>query len=495
MLPNSGLIILVSLLAVDSLAQRAVPASTNFASYRPVGEIRGWTFVAKDSAIGQLISTVKKEAEIDGIAGVELSQVLQLDYNIIGTERKLQVRSSHFVSNEGHYLGDKMEIIVNDHMEKLELKRDGDRIKGFSTRAGNKIEQELSFPEKGFAADILFLDLYENLLAQRDIKVGDTIFDSVFVPQTMLVEKVEAFVEHFGLISLYNQVKDSVFVIRFTQPQVMIFYFSPEKHLVKADFLSQQMKAYLDLVRRLPPEAISKPSFGLERFMKLFPNYGVYLLIGVISLLFFAGNNVYRSNLVLVVIGGGLGFIVAALTQVPLQSYLAQKLFLPKVADGQSPYLWAIVPALPAGVIQELIKIGIIYSIFRIVGIKGRNPLHIGVAVGAGFGITEASYIISYVPDSPIWSVSLVERGFLILFHSVSGLMLAAALLFNSKMKKAGLIIMVVMANSLFRYMPVFVQRNMLDAELFYILIPIIPVLLLLYGVSLIKKTRNVFQH
>jgi len=491
----SGLIVLFFLTAVDCLAQRSIPAATDFASYRPVGEIRGWTFVAKDSSIGQLISTVKKEVEIDGIAGVELSQVLQLDYNKIGTDRKLQIRSSHFISEAGHYLGDQMELIVNGQTEKLELAREGDKIKGYFTRSGNKIEQEIKFPEKGFAADLLFLDLYENFLARRALKVGDTIFDSVFVPQTMLVEKVEAFVEHFGLITLYNQVKDSVFVIRFVQPQVMIFYYSPKQRLVKADFLAQQMKVYLDIVRQLPPDALAQRSFSPGRFINLVPHYGVYLLFGAFCLLFLALGEVYRTNLYLWVVAGGASFAVAVFTQVPLQMYLAANVYQIKVAAGRSAYLWGIVPALPAGLIQELIKIGLIFAIFKFVSIGKKNPLLIGGAVGAGFGIVEASYILSHLPDAPLWSANLVERGFLILFQSVSGVMLAAALLFNSRAKKAVLVGAVVLCNSLLRYLPVFVQRNLLEAELLYILIPIIPVLLLLYSVGLIKKSRSVFQN
>ncbi len=474
---------------------RSVPASADFSSYRPLGEIRGWTFVAKDSALGQLISTVERETEIDGIAGYEISQILQLDYNKIGMERRQRIRSRHSVSQRGHYLGDKMVIDINEETEELELERNGNKLEGFFTRGASTFDKELDFPENSFATDILFLDLYENFLAMREIKIGDTIFDSVFVPQTMLFERVEAIVEHFGLISLYNQVKDSVFVIRFVQPQVMIFYFTAKKRLVKAEYLAQQMKAYLDIVRQIPPQMLVQPTFSLERFVKLLPHFGVFLLIGTVCLLFFAGADTFRHNLFLFVLIGGVSFIIVAFIQVPLQSYLTQKVFLPKVSEGQSPLLWAAVPALPAGVVQEMIKLGIIFLIFKFFKLGKRNPLLIGGAIGAGFGIAEASYILSHLPDTPLWSVNLVERGFIILFQAVSGVMLAAALLFNSKMKQIVIIAIVVLANSLFRYMPVFVQREMLDAELLYILIPIIPIMLLLYGVTLVKKSRNAFRN
>ena len=477
-----------------SQAPRSVPASPDFASYRPVGEIRGWTFIAKDSALGQLISTVEKETEIDGIEGYEISQILQLDYTKIDMERVMRIRSRHSVSQKGHYLGDKMVIDVNEETEELELEKDGNKFEGFFTRGASTFDQEINCPENIFAADILFLDMYESFLAMRDLKVGDTIFDSVFVPQTMLFEKVQAIVEHFGLISLYNKVKDSVFVIRFVQPQVMIFYFSPEKRLVKAEFLAQQMKAYLDIVRRVPPEMLSQRSFTFQQFMKSLPHYGVFLLIGVVGLMFFAGADIYRHNLYIYMLAGGASYIIAVFTQVPLQSFLTQELFLPNVSAGHSPLLWAAIPALPAGVIQELIKLTVIVLTFRFLKMGKRNPLLIGGAIGAGFGIVEASFLLSHMPDTPIWSANLVERGFILLFHAVSGVMLAAVLLFKSKKKKGAIIAIVVLANSFFRYMPVFVQSNFIDAELLYIFIPIIPIALLLYGVYLVKKSRSVFQ-
>ncbi len=486
--------ILLLLFAIAARAQRAVTASTEFSAYRPLGEIRGWTFVAKDSALGQLISTVERETKIDGIEGYEISQILQLDYNKIGVERVQRIRSKHSVSRSGNYLGDKMVIDINEETERLELEKDGQKLEGFYTRGASKFDKEVEFPGTAFAADILFLDMYENFLAMRDLRVGDTIIDSVFVPQTMFFEKVEAIVEHFGLVTLYNQVRDSVFLIRLVQPQVMIFYFNVKKRLVKAEYLAQQMKAYLDIIRQLPPEALSQPSFGLKRFLGLLPHYGVFLLIGVCGFLFFAGADSYRYNLYIFLLIGGAGFLLAALTQVPLQSYLAEKIFLPRVSAGQSPLFWAAVPAIPAGVIQELIKISLMISIFKYLRLGKKNPLLIGGAIGAGFGIVEASFILSHLPESPLWSANLVERGFIILFHVASGVMLAAALLYSSKLKKGVIIAIVILVNGLFRYMPVFVQRQMLDTDLLYLLIPIIPVMLLLYSVTLIKQSRKAFQ-
>ena len=53
--------------AVD--AGRAVTGDMLFEAYRPDGELRVWTFVVKDSTIGELRSQVSGRAEIDDIAG------------------------------------------------------------------------------------------------------------------------------------------------------------------------------------------------------------------------------------------------------------------------------------------------------------------------------------------------------------------------------------------------------------------------------------------
>ena len=495
MIRFTAISILLLFLTAESFAQRSLQAAPDFESYRPVGDIRGWTYVAKDSAIGQLISTIKQEIEIDGIDGFEMNQVLQFDYNKIGTDRRQRIRSSHYVSRTGAYLGDNMVLDLNDETEELELERDGDKLKGYYTRGDNKIEREIEYDRNGFAADILFLDMYENFLAMRDIKVGDTIYDSVFVPQTMLVEKVQAYVEHFGLVTLYNQVRDSVFLIRFTQPQVMIFYFSPKKQLVKAEFLAQQMKAYLDIARRVSPEALGAPSFGFTRFVSLIPNYGVYLFIGVLALFFLAGHQTRNPNLYVFILVGAAGYIIAVFTQVPFQTYLAESVFLKKVSGGGSYFFWAIVPALPAGIIQEFIKLGIILGIRKYLKTERSGLLVFGAAAGAGFGIAEASYIVSQLPTAPVWSIALVERGFFILFHATTGVLLSLILFKNTIGRRLILLVTVILANCILRYLPIFVQSGSTDAKLIYILIPIIPILLLAYSVHLIKANQQVLRH
>ena len=71
--------LLLILTPVAGNSQRVAPASANITDFRPVGEMRVWTFVVKDSTIGQLLSIVKDELEFAGVPAIERGQDLQLD--------------------------------------------------------------------------------------------------------------------------------------------------------------------------------------------------------------------------------------------------------------------------------------------------------------------------------------------------------------------------------------------------------------------------------
>jgi hypothetical protein len=147
-------LLLASLFVCPGLvAQRVLDKAPSVEKFRPIGEVRLWTFVVKDSAIGRLISTVSGRKKVDGIDGVTLTERLNLDYNMIGSPMKIEIEGDHFVSLNGYYLGDKRTITVNEQTEKQEVERDGDRIEGYFTRAGKKNDQEMACPEATFAIE------------------------------------------------------------------------------------------------------------------------------------------------------------------------------------------------------------------------------------------------------------------------------------------------------------------------------------------------------
>lgn len=328
----------------------------------------------------------------------------------------------------------------------------------------------------------------EMLLATRDIKEGESIFDSVFVPQTMYTEMISAFVESFELITLYNNVRDSVFVINFSRPQEMVAYFSADKKLLKAELPNQNTKIYLDMIRIIPRELISAQVFTFDKFIGLLPLYLIYLAVAMIGLAFLTGN-LLRWPVLYVAMGlGMLGYVAAVFTQVPLQEYFAKDLYFPKVKSGESAYLWGLIPALPAGVIQETIKLLLIMAGIKYFLLTHKRILIIGAAIGAGFAVLEACYIVSRLPSVEIFSLNLLERSFLILLHIGSGVILAKAI--NSRSRKEGmfLFIVVVAANSWLRYVPIFVQQGAVNVELLYIIQPLVPIIILLVAISQLKN-------
>ena len=482
------LLTILFFLPVEGRAQRVAPASANITDFRHVGEMRVWTFVVKDSTIGQLFSIVKDELEFAGVPALEIQQDLQLDYNKIGAPRKLQIKGSQYITKRGEYLGSNLEIIVNGQSEKLELERDGNFIRGYMTRSGREIEQETELPPAMFAADRQFLDQIEMLLATRDIKAGESIFDSFFVPQTMYIEKISAFVESFDLITLYNEVRDSVFVIQFSRPQEMVAYFSADKKLLKAELPTQNTKIYLDIVRTVPRELINQPAFTFVKFIDLVPLYFIYLVVAMLGLAFLMGDSLRWPGLYVAMGLGLLGYIAAMFTQVPLQEYFANDFFFPKVKSGESVYLWGLVPALPAGIIQETIKLLLIMAGIKYFLLTHRRILVSGAAIGAGFAVLEACYIASKSPSVEIFSLNLLEKSFLILLHIGSGVILAKAI--NSRSRKEGLLlfIVVVAANSWLRYLPIFAQQGTLNVEMLYIIQPLVPIIILLMAVSQLKN-------
>ena len=485
------LLIFLFFLPVEGKSQRVAPATANITDYRQVGEMRVWTFIIKDSAIGQLFSIVKDELNFAGVPALEIQQDLKLDYNKIGTPRKLQIKGSQYITKRGEYLGSNLEIIVNGQSEKIELERDGNFIRGYMTRSGQKIDQETELPATIFAADRQFLDQIEMLLATRDIKVGESIYDSFFVPQTMFIEKISAFVESFDFITLYNEVRDSVFVIQFSRPQEMVVYFSADKRLLKAELPNQDTKIYLDIIRTIPRELLTQPAFTFDKFMGLLPLYLIYLLVAMLGLAFLTGSALRWPGLYVAMGLGLLGYIAAIFTQVPLQDYFANDYFFPKVQSGESIYLWGLVPALPAGIIQETIKLLLIMAAIKYFLLTHRRILISGAAIGAGFAILEACYIASKLPAVEIFSLNLLEKSFLILLHIGSGVILAKAI--NSKSGKEGLLLfmVVVAANSWLRYLPIFVQQGAVKIELLYMIQPLVPVIILLVAISQLKKLNT----
>jgi len=472
-------------------AQRAVRGDSTLAGYRPDGELRMWTFVVRDSTIGRLFSTVQGRTEINGVEARIIEQRLGLDFARLGAGVSIDVEGRQFVADDGTYLGSELQVKTGDQAARVELERHGDTMLGRVEQSDRETEQRRHFSVDGFAADLYLLDMHELFLAMRDIKVGDTIRDTMFVPQIMLEQYVEATVDLFVNKQVYKGKFDSSFVITYSQPQRMAFYFTPDKRLVKAEIPGQQVKAYLDVVRRFGSETAREPKQSLGKLASRLPTFAAYLVIGLAALVLFAGRALRRSSTWLALLAGGVAYWPVLVTQMPLQTYLVEHLFIPAMAEGGSPYFWGLFPALTTGVIQELLKAGMILLAAVMLRLRHDRLTVIGAVCGAGFGIVEGGHLAMLAINVELLSWHLLERGFMILFHTASGALLGYGLAVGLTSRRfiyalCGMILF----DAFLRYLPIFVQQGVIDVLMMYFVIPILVVALMFFALWRLREWK-----
>ena len=479
-------------LAVGALAQAPVSLPpSQISAYRPTGEQRLWTFVVRDSSVGRLISTVSGPAEIGDQTGIGITEQLSLNYQKVGGELAVQIQSKHLVSEAGHYLGDQMTIKTGDQTDTLELVRAGERVEGYITRGGIRQPTSLPTPVDRAAWDMPFVDQLELYLAVHGVTVGQVIQDTVIAPHPMLAEPIKGVVEGFGRANIYNQIYDSVFVILLSEPKEMRLLFNRQRHLVKVEIPQEQTKIYLDAVTqpKSAPESNLRsvtPVIILSRI----PAYLVYLIVGGIVLLFFAGRGI-RS------VQGYFGFVLAAavywlvpFTQVPLQEAIIVHKMLPAVRAGESVFLWAVWPALIAGIIQTSLLAGCI-ALVKTESKKGPDQFAIlGAFCGAGFGLMEACYFTATVPFFTLASYGLIERLFVLIFQISAGLILGLGLRrgYAFFLQTA---IWLTLVNALLRYIPAFAQQRIMGPELLSVLLALVSLAVMFTAVLLSKKRSS----
>lgn len=461
------------------VAQRSVTGDSLVHEFRPEGELRMWTFILKDSTIGRLFSTMKGRETIDGVEAFIIEQRFGVDFSRQGSGVTIDVEGRQFVNRNGGYLGCDLSIKTGEQVARLELKRDGEMLRGEVEQNGRSTEVEQQFDVNGFAADVYLLDLHELFLAMHDIKVGDTIRDTIFVPQLMSKQYVEASVDMFVNKQVYQGVFDSTFVIRYKYPQEQTFYFTPDKRLVKVEIPGQQLKAYLDIVRKIDPEAKGRSAASptLGNLVKRLPVFLAYFVLGLMALVFYIGRGWSWSVAWIGLGAGGLVYALVPVTQMPLQMYLVENLLIPSLAEGGSPYLWGMFPALTAGIIQELLIAGLILGFAFLVKVRSDRLMVIGAVCGAGFGIVEGCYLAALALNVDLFSWHLLERGFTILFHATAGALLGHALTGGSANREFRLVMIgMILFNTFLRYLPVFIQQRVIDVRMMYFLIPLLVV-------------------
>ena len=486
-----SIILFISIIALAGsvAAQRSISKSETLEQYRPLGELRVWTFIVKDSTVGNLVSVVKERTRLDGEDGLEISETLKLDYRKIGSPLLMDIVNSHTVSQTGYYLGDDMRLDIAGLQEKLFLQRTGDEIIGYSSRGEERINQRIPYPKQRFGVESNFMDQYELFLAMHDIKVGDTLVDSVFSPQSLTYTRISGIVENFINLRVYNEVFDSAFTVRLVEPQDKILYFTPDKRLIKAVIPAQDIKIYLDLVK--PPEKSAEPYRPVRSIGLLAKAYLIYLVIGAISALVFVGRAYKYPASYIALVAGGILYVLMIYTQIPLQTMVVRKLFAPNVMNGSSPYLWGLFPAFSVGIIQELVKTGGILVLSKLRDFKTSRLATVGAILGMGFGIVEASYLAAGVNSAQLFGIGVLERAFTILFQTASGALLGYA--FAGNRTRLILVLPVtIILNSFFRYLPVLVQTDLATPEFLNIALAFLSVVFVFALLVIFRRAREV---
>ncbi|MFC1475146.1 hypothetical protein ACFLQG_00725, partial [Candidatus Zixiibacteriota bacterium] len=445
------------------------------------------TFIVKDTVIGELRSTVKGEKTIDDKTAITVEEKLNLDYTKTSTNLTTDFSNKIYFETSGRFLGLESELTINEATGGLDLERDGDFLKGVSKRGENEIEEKIIFDPDKFAIENNFLDQYELFWAMRDFKVGDVIEDSIFNWQSLSYSKIYAKIESYDYKNLYNKLFDSVFVIIYNQPLEQIHFFTLDNRLVKASIPSIKQKVYLDAVRAPAKSEASRIPAREVPLVETILALLLYFGFGLFSIIFFIKQG-YRSWVTyLFFIAGGALFTIIPFTQIPLQGLLIKKLFIPGISSGGSLYLWGLTPALSVGLIQELLKLIGLIVIFKLTDIKSNKYPILGAALGFGFGLVEAAYIAIASGNPDLLNINLLERGFTILFHVASGALIGYALSQRTKTLFIFLIVTMII-NSLYRYLPLFVQHKVTTVELLTVMLALISMIFLFSVTFYFKK-------
>lgn len=478
-------------LPVGAVRERSLPAVESAEEFRPVGDYRVWRFFGKQTTFGKINSTVKGLTEIDGREALILEEELQVDYTKIGSELQIEVSGESYVSFSGHYLGSKLTVGATGAQERLEMMRHGERLEGFYTRSGS--EHDIDHPIGGdyFFWDMNFVDQLEYFLAMQDLAIGTQINDSIFMPQSMIAAPITGQVLYFMWQEIYKGKIDSVFIIRMTEPVECQLYWTPDRRLVRVDFLEQGIRLYQDFagVRQTPPTASTESVGSLRSLLFKLPHYVAFVVIAGIVVLFFAAQAFRWSDSYLFLGAGILVYFLVPMAANPLIALLVEGWVHPALASGSSLLAVGIVPSVLLALIQTGLLVGAIYGLTTWLKPKEYRSVGLGAFLGAGFGLTEA-IIISGLSVTYLFDWALAERVSFILLHTVSGALIGKML--GERSKSVGLIILTVLGvNTLGRYLPLLVQSEWVDIEAMHFVLGVLMLAYLLFAQVLVKKMSD----
>ncbi len=485
--------ILKTFLIILVILYPVIPAdgSSNIEKLRPEGSKRVYHYFLKDKKFGELESVSKGKSSLDGIDAFRIDEKLEIDLTPFGNPYKLKIENEHYINAQSFYIGDDMELEVNDQKQELYLKHSGNSISGYFEKDNQKQEINQALGTSILSVDNYMLDQIEIFLAGKTMRIGDTLVDSFFIPQIMMISPAKAVVEAFTKV-IYGSSVDSAFVCHFIEPSDQIAYITKSGKLLKITQPSQSITA--ELVENILDKFKPKTSaLTLGSFFRRLPLFAIYILTGIILVFPFIMKNFRNMNVYIAVFIGAISYNLLSITHVPIQEWYTNAIIIPGLRTGGTIFSYAIVSSLMAGLFQDIVKALPIIAIYYF----GRNvklaPMHIGIFCALGFGIYEAGTLTGALYQSgatKIISWPVFERILAILFHIVSGALIG----FNINRgiyRFAATLGIVILIHSFMTYPIIFVQKRIIDIGLFEILTALINILLLLGIYLYIKSARK----
>ena len=461
---------------------RSISRLRSMQDYRPNGELRIYTYTSQAKDMGRLKSKVEEERDLDGRRAIAISETMSIDFAQLGIERKIAVDGILYVSPLGYFLGNDYSLGVGDQTEQLHLRvgeKDGTTAaNGYYTRGGAQHDESMQIPADVFAWDQYLVDQLDLWLAMHDIAVGDTLRDSIFMPQSMLMTELAGTVDTFYYEEIYKNKFDSVFIITLSRPQSYVLHYTPDHRLVRTDLINQQMRVYLDYVGAPEAQEPTGPSYSFGAFVKLIPRYIVFLLAGLVVLLLLAHRGFRWLFSYIALLIGGVAYTVVTYGLLPLQAFVIAR--LPALAKGGwAAYLWWVLPSLIFGVGEEIIKAFAIFIVIKAVKPRASRFVTIGAFIGAGFGLIEAAYLAPAAAALPLFEWSLLEQIFLIVFHASAGALIGFG--FSRGPDRAlRMVAITIIVNTILRYMSVFALQHVFDIQIIHLINALITVVFLL---------------
>jgi len=469
----------------------SIPGIKSIEKLRPKGSERSYVIYFKEQQAGLLNSKFNGKTEFEGKTCYRFTENFSLNLTPFDVSYSVSTSGRHYVDKNGYYIGDDMTLTVNERIQKLYLVNSNDGLTGYYERGGEK--QDISRPalENFFAIDNNMVDQIESFLSFHNVYTGDTIYDSIFVPQSQVKTAVRVAVEDFKWVQ-YGKLYDSAYVCHFLEPTDQYVYYTKSRKVIRIDQESQDLQIILfesALDRTAPPVQ----SFTFGDFLWRMPIYLAYLIFGVVFLIPFLRKQYKNIEVYFIFVLGGVMFFIIEQTLFPLQKFYGEAYLIPGIEAGGSLYYYAIFTTLISGFFFETVKLIPILLIYFWKKPKQQLSIALGVFCGVGLGVvTACSYSGAPFQSGALKIVSLgvFEQIIAILFHAIAGAAFGYGI---NRGFKYLLVIwpIVVFIHSLSDYIVIFQQKGFFDLSVMTFVRTLICLIFLLAVFIMIKKARR----